>query len=208
MAITTYSELQTAVADFLARTDLTDDIKNFIALAEARMSRELNTRAQEKRVTASTVADDEFISLPTDLREIRVIKLNSSPQRVLEYYTPQQFYKEYPQSAGGRPEAYTIIGTEVALRPVPSAAEVVEMIYGEGLTALSDSATTNTILTRHPDAYLYGTLTHAYTFLMDEMRAQTYDRYFSRSIEEITKEMEKSRFGGGGLAMNSEYQGA
>ena len=83
MAITTYSELQTAIADFLARTDLTNDIKNFISLAEARMSRELSTRSQEKRVTASTVADDEFISLPTDLREIRVIKLNSSPQRVL-----------------------------------------------------------------------------------------------------------------------------
>ena len=87
MAITTYSELQTAIAEFLARTDLTSDIKNFISLAEARMSRELSTRSQEKRVTATTTADDEFISLPTDLREIRVIKLNSSPQRVLEYYT-------------------------------------------------------------------------------------------------------------------------
>tara|TARA_B100001093_G_scaffold67721_1_gene57771 strand:- start:867 stop:1493 length:627 start_codon:yes stop_codon:yes gene_type:complete len=208
MAITTYSDLQTAIADFLARTDLTNDIKNFISLAEARMSRELSTRSQEKRVTASTVANDEFISLPTDLREIRVIKLNSSPQRVLEYYTPQQFYKQFPNAAGGKPAAYTIIGTEVALRPVPSAAETVEMIYGEGITALSDSAATNTILTRHPDAYLYGSLTHAYTFLMDEGRAQTYDQYFGRSIEEITKEMEKSRFGGGGLAMQSEYIGA
>lgn len=208
MAITTYSELQTAVADFLARTDLTDDIKNFISLAEARMSRELSTRSQEKRVTATTTADDEFISLPTDLREIRVIKLNSSPQRVLEYYTPQQFYKEYPNTAGGRPEAFTIIGTEVAIRPVPSEAETVEMIYGEGLTSLSDTTTTNTILTRHPDAYLYGTLSHAYTFLMDEARAQVYDQYFNRSVEEITKEMEKARFAGGGLAMQSEYQGA
>lgn len=208
MAITTYSELQTAIADFLARTDLTNDIKNFISLAEARMSRELSTRSQEKRVTANTTADDEFISLPTDLREIRVIKLNSSPQRVLEYYTPQQFYKEYPNNGGGRPEAFTIIGTEVALRPVPSEAETVEMIYGEGLTSLSDSVATNTILTRHPDAYLYGALAHAYTFLMDEQRAQVYDQYFNRSVEEITKEMETARFAGGGIAMQTEYQGA
>jgi hypothetical protein len=43
---------------------------------------------------------------------------------------------------------------------------------------------------------------------MDEGRAQTYDQYFGRSIEEITKEMEKSRFGGGGLAMQAEYIGA
>ena len=40
MAITTYAELKTAIANFLARSDLTDRIPEFIALAEARMSRE------------------------------------------------------------------------------------------------------------------------------------------------------------------------
>ena len=35
MSISTYSELKTAVANFLARTDLTDQIPDFIQLAEA-----------------------------------------------------------------------------------------------------------------------------------------------------------------------------
>ena len=39
MAIGTYSELQTAVANWLDRDDLTDRIQEFIALAEARMNR-------------------------------------------------------------------------------------------------------------------------------------------------------------------------
>ena len=52
MAITTYSELQTAIANFLARDDLTSRIPEYIELAEARMSRELDTRSQEKRATA------------------------------------------------------------------------------------------------------------------------------------------------------------
>jgi len=49
VSISTYSELKTAVANFLARTDLDDQIPNFIQLAEARLSRELETRDQEKR---------------------------------------------------------------------------------------------------------------------------------------------------------------
>ena len=51
MAITTYSELKTAIADFLARDDLTSQIDTFIDLAESRISRELETRSQENRTT-------------------------------------------------------------------------------------------------------------------------------------------------------------
>ena len=85
MAITTYSELKTAVANSLARTDLTTQIPDFISLAEARLSRELETRSQEKRAQATLTASDEFISLPTDMREIRQVKLNTTPNTVLEY---------------------------------------------------------------------------------------------------------------------------
>ena len=84
MSISTYSELKTAVANFLARTDLDDQIPNFIQLAEARLSRELETRDQEKRATATLTSGDEFIALPTDMREVREIKLNTTPNVVLE----------------------------------------------------------------------------------------------------------------------------
>ena len=58
MAIGTYAELQTAVANWLGRDDLTARIPEFIDLAEARLSRELETREQEKRATASTAGSD------------------------------------------------------------------------------------------------------------------------------------------------------
>ena len=60
MAIATYSDLQTAIANFLARTDLTSQIPDFIKLAESRMSRELETRSQEKRVQATLTSGDEY----------------------------------------------------------------------------------------------------------------------------------------------------
>jgi len=136
-------DLQAAIASFLARDDLTTEIKDFIALAEARMGRELDTRKQEKRATTSTVADDEYIILPTDLREIRMVKINSAPQNVLQYMTPIQLYEEYAQNAKAMPRAYTILGSEIALRPVPDSTYTIEMIYGEGLDRLGEASLSN-----------------------------------------------------------------
>ena len=79
MAFNSYTALKASIASFLARDDLTAQIPDFISLAEARMSRELKTRTQVKRATASTIANTEFIILPTDMRQVKNVKLNSSP---------------------------------------------------------------------------------------------------------------------------------
>ena len=52
MAIGTYAELQTAVANWLDRDDLTDRIPEFIALAEAKMNRVLRISLMENVSTA------------------------------------------------------------------------------------------------------------------------------------------------------------
>ena len=206
MAFSTYSDLKTSVANFLARDDLTSQIPDFIRLAEARMSRELDARSMEKRATASTVAGDGFISLPTDLREIRNVQLNTDPVDTLEFYTVQMLNTNYAGQGQGKPKAYSIVGTEIALKPIPDATYTLEIVYGESITALSDTATSNTILLRHPDAYLYGTLMNAYTYLMDETRATQYDTLFTRIMNEIIRDTEKARYGGV-LSMKTTYRG-
>ena len=204
MSISTYAELKTAIGNFLARSDLTDQIPNFILLAEARLSRELETRDQEKRATATLTSGDEFIALPTDMREIREIKLNTSPNVVLEYKSPTALDTTYTGSTG-KPLAYSIVGGELKIRPIPDDSYTAEIIYIGSLSALSDSNTTNVMLTRHPDAYLSGSLVEAYTYLMDEARASTYDAKFTRSIEEIRKDEQRSHYGTGSLHISSIY---
>ena len=205
MSISTYSELKTAVANFLARTDLTTQIPDFIQLAEARMSRELETRSQEKRATATLTANDEFVALPTDLREVREVKLNTSPNTVLEYRSPTALDSQF-SGAGGKPLAYSIIGDEIKFRPIPDSAYTAEIVYIGSLSALSDTNTTNNILSRHPDAYLSGALAEAYVYLMDDARAQLYDTKFGRAIEEIKKDEQRAHYGTGTLHMTSIYQ--
>ena len=206
MAFSTYSELKTSIANFLARDDLTAQIPDFIRLAEARMSRELDARLMEKRATATTVAGDSYISLPTDLREIRNVQLNTDPVKTLDYYTVQMINTDYAGQGQGKPKAYSIVGTEILLKPTPDAAYTLEIVYGENVQALSDEDTNNTILLRHPDAYLYGSLMNAYTYLMDETRASQYDQLFTRIMDEIIRDTEKARYGGV-LSMKTTYRG-
>ena len=154
MAITNYTELKTAVANHLARTDLTTNIPDFITLAEARLSRELETREQEKRATATMTSGDEYIALPTDLREVREVKVNQNPIKVLEYMSPTSLDSNFASGSSGTPQAYSIVGQEIKLRPIPDSSDTLEIIYIGSLSALSDSNLTNIMLTRHPDAYL------------------------------------------------------
>lgn len=206
MAITNYTDLQTSVANTLARTDLTTQIPDFIALAESRLSRELETRDQEKRSQATLVSGDEYIALPPDMREIREVKLNTTPNTVLEYMSPVALDNTYVSGGTGKPQAYSIVGAEMKLRPVPDSAYTAEIIYIGSLEALSSTNATNQMLTRHPDAYLTGSLVEAYLYLMDDQRAQLYDQKFSRIIEEIRKDEQRSQHGSGSLQVQSMYQ--
>jgi|TARA_R100001591_G_scaffold60096_1_gene69911 hypothetical protein len=206
VAITNYTELKTAVANHLARTDLTTNIPDFITLAEARLSRELETREQEKRATATMTSGDEYIALPTDLREVREVKVNQNPIKVLEYMSPTSLDSNFASGSSGTPQAYSIVGQEIKLRPIPDSSDTLEIIYIGSLSALSDSNLTNIMLTRHPDAYLMGSLVEAYQYLMDDQRASLYDAKFTRIIEEIRKDEQRAHYGTGSLQIQSIYQ--
>lgn len=204
MAISSYAELQTAIANFLARNDLNSVIPDFIQLAEARINRELETREQEKRSQATLVAGDEYIALPTDLREVREVKLNTSPITVLNYASPSSLDSTYSGNGLGKPLGYSIVGKEMKLRPVPDSAYTAEIVYIGNVDALS-AVSTPTLFLRSPDLYLYGALTEAYIYLLDEQRAAQYDEKFTRGINEVRIDEERSHYGTGSLQTKSVY---
>ena len=79
MAISNYTELQTAVANWLDRDDLTARIPEFIALAEARFNRVLRLRSMETKQTASTAGRPSAIyALPTNYIQMRNFQLNTN----------------------------------------------------------------------------------------------------------------------------------
>jgi hypothetical protein len=92
------------------------------------------------------------------------------------------------------------------LRPVPDSSYSAEIIYIGDVTPLSVSVSTNNILTRSPDAYLYGALAEAYAYLLDETRASQYMARFDKALEEIKLDTQRANYGSGSLQISSIYQ--
>jgi hypothetical protein len=196
MAISNYSELKSAIADWLDRTDLTDSISDFITLAEARHKRDFKLRRMETRVTANTIADTEYYTLPDQYVAMRNIQLNTDPKTSLEYLTPEQMDRIYAGSMKGKPRAYSIIGDDIQLRPTPDSVYEIEILYFKHFTALSDSAPTNEMLTNHPDIYLYGSLVEAEPYLQNDKRIQTWASFYDRAKKDIIDSNERDRHSG------------
>ena len=196
MAITTYAQLKTAISNWLDRTDLDDRIPEFIELAEARHRRDFKIRRMETRVTANTIADTEYYSLPDNFIAMRNIQLNTDPKTALEYMTPEQMDRVRGGSSTGKPKAYSIIGNNFQLRPIPDGVYQIEMLYYKYFTALSDSNTTNDMLTYHPDAYLYGALVEAEPYLQNDKRIQTWAGFYDRAKQDIISSNERDRHSG------------
>jgi hypothetical protein len=196
MAISNYSELKSAIADWLDRTDLDDSIPDFIALAEARHKRDFKIRRMETRVTANTIADTEYYTLPDNYVAMRNIQLNTNPKTSLEYLTPEQMDRIYAGSNKGKPKAYSIIGNDIQLRPTPDSVYEIEILYFKHFTALSDSSPTNDMLTNHPDIYLYGSLVEAEPYLQNDKRIQTWASFYERAKKDIIDSNERDRHSG------------
>jgi hypothetical protein len=208
MAISTKAELNTAVANWLNRSDLTARIPEFTSLAEASFNRNLRTREMLVRSTASTTG--QYVSLPTDYLEMLNIELTStSPPKRLIYITSDRSddYRENSNNEVGTPDYYTIEGTSIQLLPTPSASVTVQLNYYQDIPALSGLADSgnNWLLLAHPDIYLYGTLMQASPYIMDQQSAQIWDGLLSRSMQELQMSDEKSRYSGGTLNMRPKY---
>ena len=208
MAISTYAELKTALASWLDREDLTDIIPDFIALTESRHRRDFKIRRMETRVTASTIADTEYYSLPDNYVAMRNIQLNTDPKTPLEYLTPEIMDRIKGGSSTGQPRVYSIIGNNFQLRPIPDSVYEIEMLYYKYFTPLSDSNTTNDMLTYHPDLYLYGSLVEAEPYLQNDKRLQTWASLYDRAKKDLIDTNERDRHSGTAPTTRIDYGAA
>ena len=196
MAISTYAELKTAIASWLDRSDLTDVIPDFIVLAETRHKRDFKIRRMETRVTANTIADTEYYSLPDNYVAMRNIKLNTNTKTPLEFLTPEIMDRLQAGSSVGCPKAYSIKGNTIQVRPIHDVVYEIEISYYKHFTPLSDSNTTNDMLTNHPDAYLYGALVEAEPYLMNDKRITVWQQFYDRAKVDIIASNERDRHSG------------
>lgn len=186
MSITNYSELNTAVANWLHRGDLTSSIPDFITLAEAKLNRRLRLRAQESTATGTVSAS---VALPSDFAEVISIKVATGQTSYAIPYRPRADITG--QSAA--PLRYTITGDNIVFDPA-SSSYTYTLTYYAKFSALSAGA--NWLITNAPDVYLYASLMESAPYTKNDPRIQTWASLLENAISDLKKQDFNSKLSG------------
>lgn len=192
MAITTYSELKSTVADWLNRSDLTATVPTFIQLAESAFNRRLRVRQMVKRANATV--DTQFFAFPSDFLEVKSFQLNTVPLTRLTFVTEDQAnaLRANTYLTSGKPVHFSVIGTQMEVVPTPDTSYTGELTYFAKIPALSDSNTSNWLLEYAPDLYLYGTLMQSAPYLRDDERTALWAGLHRSIMDDIVAADERA----------------
>jgi len=201
MAISTYAELQTAIADFLNRDDLTSILPTFISMAEAQLNRDVRHWKMEQRSTAEL--DDQYLTLPTDWIETVRVTVNDTVPYALNLMSRDELQDSRfkGDNVAGKPLYYAHIAGEVEVYPSPDATYDIELLYLQQIEALSDSNTTNWLLTEAPDLYLYACLVETTTYLRDDERLASFGALYQSRLDKLNASARRATVSGTGLKL-------
>jgi hypothetical protein len=185
MAFTNYTTFVSTVESYLARTDLTTVIPDFVQMAQLRMSRDLRTEAMLK--VATTTPSDNKVAFPSDFLELREMHFQGNPPIILEYQSPDLFFRNGQTSLSGRSHYFTMLGTEFQFAPSQNSDYTIQILYYGQPTFISSTTASNLFLAYYPDALLYATLAEAEPYLMNDPRVATWSALYDRAIANIKK---------------------
>lgn len=198
---TTYAELQTEIADFLNRQDLTSVIPTFIDLAEAQINRDIRHWQMEDRQLAT--ATEQYLTKPSDWVESIRLHVTGSGTSVVNLISRDEMAdrRQQNENVAGTPMYYCHSGNTIELYPTPDESTELELLYYAKIPALSDGNTSNWLLADSPDIYLYGALAHTAGYLHEDARIGTWGQLYAAAVQRLNLSSEKARFSGSGLTM-------
>jgi hypothetical protein len=193
--ITSYGELQTQVISWSNHNEsgFTNTVQDCIKGAESWIKTEVRHPTMERRATATVSTSSRYLATPDNFLAPKRFHLQTTPLTEVEYVTPDQI-NYYNSSTSGKPLRYSIIGDEFVFDRIPDSAYTAEIgyyVYAD----LSASQTSNDILARYPQLYLYGALAEVYAFMKDSKRQMEYSALRDRLIQKINSEAKNQRYG-------------
>ncbi len=195
MSITTYSELQTAVSNWLARSDMASIIPDLIRLGEKRINRDLRIRAMEESLD-ETIASG-IITVPSDYIALKHAYIDGSPTQWLERKSAEWIYQYYPtRAADAKPCYIAREGDNFIFGPYPDSGYNVKGVYYKKITDLSDANPTNWFLTNAPDLLLFAALSEAESYIMNDERILIWENKYQMVRSQIQSEDDRENNAG------------
>ena len=203
MAITNYATLQTAIADFLNRDDLTSVIPTFIQMAEAQINREIRHWKMETRATGQQSAGDQWMQIPADWVETIRLHLTGSGTSAITLASRAaiaDIRAKNEDVSTVLPYYYSHADGQFELYPTPVEQTDFELLYYQKIPDLATN-TTNWLLQDAPDVYLYGSLLHSAPYLAEDARVAVWAQMYSAAVQNVNSASEQARYSGSGMTL-------
>lgn len=171
-----FSELKTAVADYLHRTDLTTKIPTFIGIAESYIFRELRIKELETSVSGTTTG--EYFTLPSDFGSISKLSVTySGTEHALDYLAmgDSPTATTYPSNFSFEKNQVRIWGAGTG--------QAYTLYYVPDIAPLSDSNTSNWVLANAQELYLYASALEGARYLKNDAEIQRLTPVVTASLE-------------------------
>jgi len=184
-----YTSLQTAVTDYLARSDLSGWVPNFIQNCEERFYRDpLNVGSwMESALNISNNATTGLAPVPTDYLRLKNAYLSGILAPPLVRVSLEQLYARYPRSGTlSQPQYIARDGSNFVFGPVPSGSYTIVGTYYAKPTLLRNfaaDAAAHWLIVNAPDLLLYGALLEAEPFLRNDQRVALWKSAYDLALD-------------------------
>lgn len=192
MAITTYAELKIAIADWLDRDDTTDSmLEDLIFATEIRIASDIKLRVMEAALSETLAATEQDVTYPADALELKgsLYLINDDVRYVLTQVSEEVLktaIASLDADIDGTPRYFYITpDSKIFFDVIADEEYAIQGTYYKRLI-LSDTATTNWILTNWPMLYLYGCQSEASNRLDDDPRR--FDALYAEQLGMLRKQ--------------------
>jgi len=107
--------------------------------------------------------------------------------------------------ASGEPKFYSLTDESIELYPTPGDSYTLEMSYVRTIPALSDSNTSNWLLSEAPDVYLYGALVQSPGYLVEDQRLKTWAALYDQAVRQLNTSSVNAKFGSNLRIRSNQY---
>lgn len=186
MSIGTYAELQAAVSAWMLRATndsvvTTSQVQNYIFLCEAELNRVLKVRELETDVALPTVAAQDYVSLPSDYKKMSSFEYDDNSANLDEVGSRQELKRKWGNVAQ-QPTEYSVFGSKIYLGATPDAIYTTHLYYFKAIPSLTNSNTTNAILTAFPDLYLSGAVRQGCMQVSNQKKKEEAEANYTAAI--------------------------
>jgi hypothetical protein len=184
--ITTYTTLQSEIASWLARSDLTSSIPGFVQNWEEDFLMDPENHAAWMENALSVVLGSNVAAVPTSPQYLAMKIAYFSTRTPLERVSLDQLYKRYPRNGGsaGVTRFFARNGANFEFGPEVAAGTLLGTYYGKPtlIRNFAADAAAHFLIVNAPQLVLYGALLQAEPFLQNDERVMLWKAAYDMQL--------------------------